>query len=74
MSLQVTTMERVFTLPDKTELKDPNPDLSPDEVIKHYSAIYPDITNGSVEKIERVTRGGKEIVVYTMSRNPGRLG
>lgn len=74
MSLQVNSLKRIFKLPDGTELQDPNPALLPEEVIKHYCAIYPEITNGSVEKIEKQDKNGVPVVVYSINRNPGRLG
>lgn len=53
MALQVTGLNRSFTITkgkDKKEivLKDPNPNMSPEEVIKFYSSEYPELTNATL--------------------------
>ena len=49
MALQITGLKRVFKLKDKkTELPDPNENMSPEEVQKFYSGKYPELTNGSI--------------------------
>ena len=73
MALEVTNLERKFTLKKNgkdEELKDPNPDLSPEEVVKFYSSSHPELTNGIVEgpKVE----GDK--AVYTIATKAGKLG
>jgi PRTRC genetic system protein C len=31
-----------------TSLPDPNPDFSPEEVLKHYIALHPELSNASI--------------------------
>lgn len=74
MALNVINLPRIFKLPDGTILQDPNALWAPEEVIKHYCSLYPEITNGSFEKIEKQDHKGVPSVIYTISRNPGKLG
>lgn len=49
MALQITGLKRVFKLSDKkTELTDPNPNMSIEEVQKFYSGKYPELTNATI--------------------------
>ncbi len=69
MALQVTSLTREFILGKKT-LSDPNPALSPEEVMKHYSGSYPEMTNATISgpKIE----AGK--AVYSFKTTVGTKG
>jgi PRTRC genetic system protein C len=52
MALQVTGLIRKFTFErgNKTiTLDDPNPSMRPEEVLKHYSPMYGELTNASVK-------------------------
>lgn len=50
MALQITGLTRVFKLKDKkTELADPNPNMSTEEVQKFYSGKYPELTNATID-------------------------
>lgn len=51
--LTVTTLKRVFIFEDtagkeKIRLSDPNPKLTPEEVLDHYSAAYPSLSTALV--------------------------
>lgn len=64
MALQVDTLKRKFTIQKNgkdIDLVDPNPDMSPAEVIKFYSAEYPELTNATISgpKVE-----GSKAVYY----------
>jgi PRTRC genetic system protein C len=51
MALQVLDIERTFsfTKGEKTvELKDPNPTMSPEEVVKFYSGTHPELTTAKL--------------------------
>lgn len=47
MALEVTGLKRIFVY-NGTELTDPNPELTPDEVLAFYSNSYPELTTSSV--------------------------
>lgn len=47
MALQVTGIERVFKY-NNTVLTDPNPELTPDEVLLFYSNSYPELTTSTI--------------------------
>ncbi len=55
MALEVKSAKRKFILEkskgDKknVELKDPHPDMSVDEVVKHHSRQYPELANATVD-------------------------
>ena len=73
MALQVDTLKRKFTIKKggkDIELADPNPDMSPQEVIKFYSSEYPELTNASVSgpKVE----SGK--AMYNFNTSVGTKG
>jgi PRTRC genetic system protein C len=74
MALQVTQLKRSFTL-DKgsgkvIDLIDPNPEMSPAEVMKFYSSSHPELTNGVVEG----PMVQKDQAVYTIKTKAGKLG
>jgi PRTRC genetic system protein C len=73
MALQVDTLKRKFTIQKNgkdIDLADPNPEMSPQEVIKFYSSEYPELTNASVSgpKVE----GTK--AVYSFKTSVGTKG
>jgi PRTRC genetic system protein C len=73
MALQVDTLKRKFTLKKGNkdiDLADPNPEMTPQEVIKFYSSEYPELTNASVSgpKVE----GTK--AVYSFNATVGTKG
>lgn len=47
MALNVTGMKRVFKFGNR-ELKDPDKNMTPDEVMQFYSATYPELTTSNV--------------------------
>lgn len=47
MALEIKGIPRVFMF-DGKELQDPNPDLTPQEVMDLYSANHPELNNGKV--------------------------
>ena len=47
MALSITGIKRVFKH-NGLELSDPNPDMTPDEVMNHYSNMYPELTTSNV--------------------------
>lgn len=51
MAFQVTGLKRVFRIINgktKTDLPDPNPSMSPEDVIKFYSGEYPELTSATL--------------------------
>ncbi|SFZ94872.1 PRTRC system protein C [Flaviramulus basaltis] len=50
--MQVTSITRKFVLltgnKEKVELEDMNPDLGNEQIMEHYSMIYPELTNANV--------------------------
>ena len=73
MALQVTGLKRVFKLKkDKKdiELADPNPNMSPEEVIKFYSSEYAELTNAKIDGPTTI----KDTAVYSVSTKAGQLG
>lgn len=68
MALQVDTLKRKFTIKKngkEIDLADPNPEMSPQDVIKFYSSEYPELTNASVSgpKVE----GTKAVYMFNTS-------
>ncbi|MEC4718309.1 PRTRC system protein C [Noviherbaspirillum sp. CPCC 100848] len=47
-TLAITTVTRVFNYCG-IALPDPNPAYTPEEVKEHYTAVYPELVNASVE-------------------------
>lgn len=47
MALQVTSLKREFVFGKKT-LTDPNNNMTPEEVKKHYSGSFPELTNATL--------------------------
>ncbi len=73
MALNITKIDRDFILKkgDKeVHLKDPNPELTPEEVMKFYAGQHPELTNATLAgpKVE----GGK--AVYTAKTVVGTKG
>jgi PRTRC genetic system protein C len=51
MSLIVTSLEREFKFTNgsaEINLSDPNPEMSPDEVMNFFSGSYPELTTATV--------------------------
>jgi PRTRC genetic system protein C len=51
MSLSITSLERVFRFKNgnaEITLQDPNPAMSPDEVMDFFSNSYPELTTATV--------------------------
>lgn len=73
MALQVDTLKRKFTIKKggkDVELADPNPEMTPQDVIKFYSSEYPELTNATISgpKVE----GTK--AVYSFKTSAGVKG
>lgn len=50
MALLKSILKRVFQIEKSgVELPDPNPEMSEDEVMKFYSAQYPELTTATVD-------------------------
>jgi PRTRC genetic system protein C len=55
MALEVTGAKRKFILEkgkgkkENIELKDPHPDMTVDEVVKHHSRSHPELSNATVD-------------------------
>lgn len=47
MALQVNGLDRVF-MHDKITLTDPDPAMTPDEVMQFYTNTYPELTTSNV--------------------------
>lgn len=69
MALQVTGIDRIFKYND-TILSDPDPDLTPDEVLAFYSNNYPELTTSNV--FNRLTEEG--VMEYTFKTVIGTKG
>ena len=69
MALSVNNIERVFEH-DGKELADPSPDMSPENVLAHYSNIYPALTTATVQGPE--VKDGK--AVYSFNTSIGTKG
>jgi len=55
---------------DKIRLEDPNPHVTPSQVMEFYSATYPELNNGSVSAPNvKATK-----VVYDLSVTVGKKG
>lgn len=69
MALQVSNYKRIFKH-GNTTLSDPNPDLSPEQVMAFYSNQYPELTTSNVHgpKIE------DDKAVYTFKTTVGTKG
>lgn len=73
MPLEVTKLNRVFSMTKDNkviEIGDPNPEFTAEEVMKFYSSLYPELTNGLIEgpKVE----GDK--AKYSFTTKAGKLG
>jgi PRTRC genetic system protein C len=73
VSFKVKALPREFVLSkgnEKVSLADPNPDMTPSEVLQFYSHSYPELTNGSVSAPD--VKSNK--IVYTVSTVVGKKG
>jgi PRTRC genetic system protein C len=73
MALQVLTMSRTFTMQlrgGETPLADPDPNLSPEQVMAFYANLYPELTNGCVTGPEIIG----DQVAYTIKATVGLKG
>lgn len=66
MPVKIETMERVFSFKGE-DLPDPDPQMSPTEVIEFYSAKYPELTAATVK--ETTEKDGK--TVYSLEYSVG---
>lgn len=51
MALEVKGIKRVFVIEinkEKIELQDPNPDMTPEQVMDSYSSLYPHLTTATI--------------------------
>jgi PRTRC genetic system protein C len=49
MALQITAATRIFIIDrSKVEIPDPDPSLSPENVMSFYSGLYPELTSATV--------------------------
>jgi len=71
--MKVKTLPREFVLSrgnGNIRLSDPNPDMTPSEVMGFYSNSYPELTNGSVSAPEvKATK-----LIFTFSTTVGKKG
>jgi len=74
MALEVTNLEREFFLKKadgkSIPLKDPSPDMSPQEVMKFHTAEHAELTNGIIEGPVVVN----DKAVFTIKTKAGKLG
>ena len=73
MSLIVTSLERVFKFKNgcaEIILSDPNPEMSPDEVMNFFSGSYPELTTATVHGPEV----DNDKVVYNFKTTIGTKG
>ena len=71
-TLKVKTLPRefVFSKGSGIRLTDPNPNMTPAEVMGFYASTYPEMTNGSITGPEvKATK-----IVYTISTQVGKKG
>lgn len=73
MALTIKALPREFFLKkgsEKVSLADPNPDMTPSEVMQFYSNTYPQLTNGSVAapKVQATK------IVYEFTTTVGKKG
>ena len=71
MSMQLEIAKRVFMY-DDTELDDPDPNMSPEEVLEVYKDVYPELTSGSLGEPE-ISEDGNT-VTYELERHVGKKG
>ncbi|MFW5721433.1 MAG: PRTRC system protein C [Bacteroidota bacterium] len=73
MALQVNGLKRIFHYKSRTgtiTLDDPNPELNLQEVINHYSGMYPELINCNVDG-PKLTQEAQE---FTFSSTVGVKG
>lgn len=70
MALQIAEMKRVFELKDGNRIDDPNPNMTPDEVMTHYSSQFPELTTATISGPE--IKDGE--AVYTFKTTVGTKG
>jgi len=73
MALEVTALTREFFYKKNgkdVSLADPNPTLSPEEVLKFHAGTHPELTNGVVEG--PVVKNDK--ATYSVTTKAGKLG
>ena len=73
MALQIETQNREFILKKggkNITLPDPDPNMSPDEVVKHYLPLYPELTNNKIDG--PIVEGNT--ARYNLSAEIGRKG
>lgn len=73
MALQVTKLIRVFTIKKDgkdVQLSDPDANLTPEQVMKHYIPIYPELTNAVVEGPKVAANKAN----YSITTKAGKLG
>lgn len=73
MAMTAKALVREFRITrgtDKIILADPNPEMTPSEVMQFYSTQYPELTNGSVSNPEvKATK-----MIYDFSTTVGKKG
>jgi len=73
MTMTAKALVREFRITrgsDKINLADPNPEMTPSEVMQFYSATYPELTNASVSNPDvKATK-----VIYDFSATVGKKG
>jgi PRTRC genetic system protein C len=67
MKVEIAIREFVF---EKEVLKDPNPEMTPEEVASFYSAVHPELVTCVVGKPKQ--EDGK--MVYEFKKNAGTKG
>lgn len=73
MSLSVSSLERTFKFKNgetKITLQDPNPEMSPEEVMDFYSGNYPELTTATVHGPEIEN----DMIVYRFKTTIGTKG
>lgn len=71
MALQITAAKRKFIIEeDKIELIDPNPTMDLQQVVNHYSSVYPQLINATISGPEMEG----DCAVYTLTSIIGTKG
>lgn len=69
MSIAIVKLTRTFTF-NGTNLPDPGPDFTPEEVKDLYAAQYPDISTAVID----VPEINGDVIAYKFVRNVGTKG
>lgn len=75
MALEVTNLERVFTMKKNGKtipLSDPDPSMPADKVMNFYASRYPELTNSNLEGPKYDKK--KKVATYSFITHTGTKG